>query len=118
MALHRLAHFCIVSSLHDGMNLVAKEFVASRVDGDGALILSRFTGAASELTDALLVNPFSIDEIVEAMRTAIEMPHEERLRRMQRLRAAIAENNIFRWAGKVLNALLKLDTRSVPELED
>ena len=71
MALHRLAHFCVVSSLHDGMNLVAKEFVASRADEDGVLILSQFTGAARELTDALLVNPFAVDEIAEAMQCAL-----------------------------------------------
>src|SRR5206468_4561808 len=86
MALHRLANFCVVSSLDDGMNLVAKEFVASRADEDGALILSRFTGAARELTTALLVNPFGIDEIADAMHQALEMPEEERRRRMQRMR--------------------------------
>ena len=71
MALHRLADFCIVSSLHDGMNLVAKEFVASRFDEDGVLILSRFTGAARELTDAVLFNPFAIDELADAMHEAL-----------------------------------------------
>src|SRR5262249_21441274 len=74
MALHRLANFCIVSSLDDGMNLVAKEFVASRTDGDGVLILSRFTGASRELTSALLVNPFAVDELADAIRLALEMP--------------------------------------------
>jgi trehalose 6-phosphate synthase len=109
MALHRLADFCIVPSLHDGMNLVAKEFVASRFDNDGVLILSRFTGAARELKDALLINPFSVEEIAEAMREALEMPEEERRRRMQRLRGEVAGNNIFRWAGKMISALLKFD---------
>jgi trehalose 6-phosphate synthase len=112
MALHRLAHFCIVSSLHDGMNLVAKEFVASRFDEDGVLILSNFTGAARELTHALLVNPFSTDEMSDAIYRALTMPVEERSKRMQRLRAATAENNVYRWAGKILSALLKVD---VPE---
>src|SRR5438445_5253401 len=107
MALHRLANFCVVSSLDDGMNLVAKEFVASRADEDGALILSRFTGAARELTTALLVNPFGIDEIADAMHQALEMPEEERRRRMQRMRAIVQENNIYRWAGKFLSALLQ-----------
>ena len=86
MALHRLARFCIVNSLDDGMNLVAKEFVASRFDEDGILILSRFTGAARELTDAVLVNPFAIDETAEALRGALEMSDEEVRKRMQKLR--------------------------------
>jgi alpha,alpha-trehalose-phosphate synthase [UDP-forming] len=109
MALHRLADFCVVSSLHDGMNLVAKEFVASRFDDDGMLILSKFTGAARELKDAILVNPFSVEELAEAMRQALEMPDEERHKRMQRMRAEVAGNNIFRWAGKIISALLKFD---------
>jgi trehalose 6-phosphate synthase len=109
MALHRKARFCMVNSLDDGMNLVAKEFVASRFDEDGVLILSQFTGAARELTDAVLVNPFSIDETAEAMRCALEMPEEERRKRMQRLRAVVAENNIYRWAGKYLSTLLKFE---------
>lgn len=109
MALHRLARFCFVSSLHDGMNLVAKEFVASRNDDDGVLILSRFAGAAYELTDALLVNPFSQEEMAEAVRQALEMPAEERRRRMQRLRGVVSENNIYRWAGKILSTILKFD---------
>ncbi|HYP14756.1 MAG TPA: trehalose-6-phosphate synthase [Bryobacteraceae bacterium] len=105
MALHRMADFCVVSSLHDGMNLVAKEFVASRTDEDGVLILSRFTGAARELTDALLVNPFAPDEIASAMLEAIRMPDGERRRRMQRMRSAVASHNIYRWAGKIVTAL-------------
>ena len=109
MALHRIADFCIVRSLHDGMNLVAKEFVASRFDEDGVLILSQFTGAARELKDALLINPFSIEEMAESMREALEMPEQERRRRMQRMRAEVAGNNIYRWAGKIISALLKFD---------
>lgn len=115
MALHRLANFCIVSSLHDGLNLVAKEFVSSRFDGDGVLILSQFTGAASELTDALIVNPFAVEEMADAMRTALEMPQAERHRRMQKMRGAVASNNIYRWAGKVMSALLKIE---FPEARD
>ena len=86
MALHRLASFCVVSSLHDGLNLVAKEFVSSRVDEDGVLILSRFTGAARELTDAVQVNPFAVAELSEAMHEALNMPEDERTRRMRRMR--------------------------------
>jgi trehalose-6-phosphate synthase len=112
MALHRLARFAIVSSLDDGMNLVAKEFVASRVDEDGVLILSRFTGAARELTHALLVNPFAVEEQADALHQTLEMPEEERHRRMSRLRGVVAENNVYRWAGKLLSTLLKLE---IPE---
>ncbi|MBI1789620.1 MAG: trehalose-6-phosphate synthase [Acidobacteria bacterium] len=109
MALHRLARFCFVSSLHDGMNLVAKEFVASRDDEDGVLILSQFTGAAQELGDALLVNPFAIGPGAHAMRQALTMPREERRRRMQKMRSTVAGSNVYRWAGKFLSALLKFD---------
>ncbi len=110
IALHRLAHFGVVSSLHDGMNLVAKEFVASRTDEDGVLLLSRFTGSARELTDALLFNPFAIDRIAEAMRCALEMPSEERRRRMRLMRVAVASNNVYRWAGKIFSALLRIES--------
>jgi trehalose 6-phosphate synthase len=109
VALHRLADFCLVTSLHDGMNLVSKEYVASRVDGDGVLILSEFAGASRELTDAILVNPFDEGEMSDAIRQAIQMPEEERRRRMQRMRAAVEENNIYRWAGKIISALLKFE---------
>ena len=109
MALHRLADFCVVSSLHDGMNLVAKEFVASRTDEDGVLILSQFTGAARELTDALLVNPFAADEMADAILHALTMPEDERRRRMAKMREAVAENNVYRWAGKFLSALTKFE---------
>jgi trehalose 6-phosphate synthase len=108
-ALHRLAHFCMVSSLHDGMNLVAKEYVASRVDEDGVLILSDFAGASRELTDAIVVNPFSEEESVEAIRQALEAPEEERRKRMRKMRAVVAENNVYRWAGKIISALLKFE---------
>jgi trehalose-6-phosphate synthase len=109
MALHRLARFCIVSSLDDGMNLVAKEFVASRIDDDGVLILSRFTGAARELTSAQLVNPFAVDEIADAIRQALDMPEDERRKRMQKMRAIVAEHNVYRWAGKMLSALVNFE---------
>ena len=91
------------------MNLVAKEFIASRYDEDGVLILSRFTGSARELGDALLVNPFSIEEMAEAMHSALTMPEEERRRRMQRMRAQVEKNNVYRWAGRILSSLLKFD---------
>lgn len=109
MAVHRLARFCAVTSLHDGMNLVAKEFVASRTDEDGVLILSRFTGSARELTDALQVNPFAVHEVADAMHHALTMPAEERQRRMRRMREHVARYNVYRWGGKVLSELLKFD---------
>jgi alpha,alpha-trehalose-phosphate synthase [UDP-forming] len=109
IAMHRLAEFCIVSSLHDGMNLVAKEFVASRHDEKGMLILSKFTGTALELTDALQVNPFAQDEIAEAIFGALTMSETERRKRMQKMRQAVADNNVYRWAGRILHALLKFD---------
>jgi trehalose 6-phosphate synthase len=109
IALHQLADFCVVSSLHDGLNLVAKEFVASRTDERGMLVLSQFTGAARELTDSLLINPYSVEETAEAMHQALVMPEIEGRRRMQKMRAAVAENNIYRWAGKMISALLKFD---------
>jgi trehalose 6-phosphate synthase len=107
--LYRTAQVGVVTPLHDGMNLVAKEYVASRVDEDGVLILSDFTGASRELTDAIIVNPFSEEESVEAIRQALEMPEEERRKRMRKMRAVVAENNIYRWAGKIISALLKFE---------
>ncbi len=105
VALHLMADFCLITSLHDGMNLVAKEFVASRIDGDGVLILSAFTGAARELTDALIVNPFAVDQVAEAIHQALSMPAEERRRRMNRMRSVVATNNVYRWASKILLTL-------------
>jgi trehalose 6-phosphate synthase len=99
--LYRLAAGCVVSSLHDGMNLVAKEFVASRTDEQGVLILSRFTGAARELADVLLVNPYDIDDLAGAFHAALTMPAEEQRRRMRRLRQHVRANNIYRWAGQL-----------------
>jgi alpha,alpha-trehalose-phosphate synthase [UDP-forming] len=112
MALHRLADFCVVSSLHDGMNLVAKEFVASRADEDGVLILSRFTGAARELTSALLVNPFSADQLADAMHAGLTMPADERRRRMRHSRTLVREHNIYEWGSKVMRSLFKVEERA------
>lgn len=109
MALRRMANFCVVSSLHDGMNLVAKEFVASRFDEDGVLILSPFTGAARELTDALLVNPYATDHFADAIKNALEMPEEERRRRMRKMRDVVRENNIYKWAADIISELVKFE---------
>ena len=106
--LDRLAAACVVSSLHDGMNLVAKEFVAARTDGRGVLVLSRFAGAARELLDAVLINPYAIDDFAEALRLALTMPDEEQEQRMARLRQEVATNNVYRWAGMLLSEASKL----------
>jgi trehalose 6-phosphate synthase len=100
--LYRAADFCIVNSLHDGMNLVAKEFAAARDDEDGVLILSTFAGASRELLEALLVNPFDVSETAAAIATAIEMPRDQRRERMQLMRRTVKENNVYRWAGRML----------------
>ncbi len=107
-AAYRAAAVCVVSSLHDGMNLVAKEFVAARDDRQGVLILSPFTGAAREMPEALLVNPYATDAFADALNTALTLPVEEQQRRMQRLRAQVAEHNIFRWAGLLLTETFRL----------
>jgi trehalose 6-phosphate synthase len=109
MALHRLASFCLVTPLHDGMNLVAKEFVASRFDEDGVLILSKFAGSARELEEAVLINPFSLEESTGAILRALEMLPEERRKRMQRMRETVSEHNVYWWAGKVLRALAGIE---------
>lgn len=107
--LYRLAKVCIISSLHDGMNLVAKEFVSSRCDERGVLVLSQFTGAARELADAILINPYDREQFSDALFQALTMGPEEEQRRMSRMRAVVRENNIFRWAGKFMSGLLKIE---------
>jgi len=107
-AYYRHADFCMVTSLHDGMNLVAKEFVSVRDDEDGALILSRFAGASHELRDALIVNPYDLTGMAEAIRTALEMPPEERRARMVRMRQSVNDHNIYRWAGMLLSELARI----------
>jgi trehalose 6-phosphate synthase len=109
--LYRAADFCIVNSLHDGMNLVAKEFVSARDDDDGVLILSTFAGASRELVEALLVNPFDVAETAEAIRRALDMPREQRAQRMQLMRRTVKENNVFRWAGRLLMAAARIRQR-------
>lgn len=108
-ALRCMADFCVVSPLHDGMNLVAKEFVASRFDEDGILILSRFAGASRELTDALLVNPYATDNFAEAIKTALEMPRNERRKRMRKMREVVKENNIYKWAADIISELVRFE---------
>jgi trehalose-6-phosphate synthase len=102
---YRAADACLVTSLHDGMNLVAKEFVVAREDESGVLILSRFTGAARELRDALIVNPYDTDEVARALHDALVMDPTDRNLRMVRLRRQVRENNIYRWAGNLIEEL-------------
>ncbi|HTB96780.1 MAG TPA: trehalose-6-phosphate synthase [Terracidiphilus sp.] len=105
---YKVSDLCLVTSLHDGMNLVAKEYVAARDDEDGVLILSKFTGAAVELRDALVVNPYDIEGVAEAMHRGLEMNRVERQDRMQRMRRQVMENNIYRWAANVLSGLREI----------
>lgn len=114
---YRAADLCLVTSLHDGMNLVAKEFLAARRDERGVLILSQFTGAARELRDALLVNPYDIDQTAEAIHAAVEMDPEEKQLRVRNMRKQIRDHNIYRWAGTLITALceLRLDGADISE---
>ena len=105
---YQAADLCMVTSLHDGMNLVAKEFVAARDDGEGALILSQFTGAMRELRDAIIVNPYDTEQLSDAIRTALEMDADERRSRMQRMRRTVKENNVYRWAGSLISELAEI----------
>jgi trehalose 6-phosphate synthase len=105
---YALADFCVVSALHDGMNLVAKEYIASKSDNTGMLVLSRFTGASKELTDAVLINPYSIEDFADALKYALTMPEEERRKRMKNMSRVIAENNVFKWAGAIISDLTSL----------
>jgi trehalose-6-phosphate synthase len=105
---YRLADVCMVTSLHDGMNLVAKEFVAAREDEGGVLILSRFTGAARELRDALIVNPYDAEQLADSIRLSLEMEPEEKSARMRRMRETLREHNIYRWAGNLIEELTKI----------
>jgi trehalose 6-phosphate synthase len=99
---YRAADLCFVSSLHDGMNLVAKEFLAARDDDRGVLILSQFTGAARELPEAMIVNPYDADQCAAALEAALLMPEDEQRARMRLMRGLIAEFNVYRWAGRML----------------
>jgi trehalose 6-phosphate synthase len=111
VALYRLAHFCIVSSLHDGMNLVAKEFVAARDDEHGVLVLSALAGAAQELEDAVIINPYDIDTFAAALASAIDMGSDEQTARMRAMRKVVAGRNVFNWASDILEGLESLWTK-------
>jgi trehalose 6-phosphate synthase len=107
----RAADVCYVSSLDDGMNLVAKEFVAARDDERGVLVLSRFTGAARELTEALVVNPYDLEQASAALATALAMPPQQQAERMRAMRSLVSELNVYRWAGRMLTDASRLRQR-------
>jgi len=115
--LYRAADLFVVSSLHDGMNLVAKEFVAARDDEDGVLVLSQFAGASRELTEALIVNPFDADAMADAFLAGLTMPLPERRDRMRTMRATVKDNNVYRWAGTMLLDAARLMRRAAPAPE-
>jgi trehalose 6-phosphate synthase len=117
--LFRAADLCIVSSLHDGMNLVAKEFVASRDDDQGVLILSSFTGASREMSEALIVNPYDSREMADALDAALRMPEQEQRERMRVMRQQVREQNVYRWAGRMLIDAARIrQRRRILELAD
>ena len=109
-ALRRLASFCAESSLHDGMNLVAKEYVASRVDEDGVLILSAFAGAAQELSSSIIINPYATEQFADAIHQALTMSDDERRLRMRHMRSIVQQNNIYNWAGRIMMNLMQAST--------
>ena len=108
---YRAADLCCVSSLHDGMNLVAKEFVAARDDERGVLLLSQFTGASRELSEALIVNPYDIEQCAAALHHALTMPADEQRERMRSMRNLVQEFNVYRWAGRMLNDAARMRHR-------
>jgi trehalose-6-phosphate synthase len=110
---YQASDFCLITALHDGMNLVAKEFVASRSDEDGVLILSTFAGASRELSDAIIVNPYDIDDLADAIHLALEMNPTERASRMRRMRQVVAEHNVYRWAGNLISELCGIRVEKV-----
>jgi len=109
LALYKLGDICIVSSIHDGMNLVAKEFVSAKTNERGVLMLSQFTGAARELPDAVLMNPYDVEQFSESIYQAFSLSEEDEKKRMSKMRSALSDSNIYRWAGKILSELLKFE---------
>lgn len=113
--IYRAADVCLVTSLHDGMNLVAKEFVAARDDERGVLLLSTFAGASKELLEALIVNPYDAASTGDALLQALTMPEQEQANRMRRMREIVRDNNVYRWAGSMLLDAARLRKRAVPD---
>ena len=112
---YRASDICMVTSLHDGMNLVAKEFVVTRDDEDGVLVLSKFAGASRELKDAVMINPYDIEEMADAIHLSLTMEPSERTERMKRMRTVVKEHNIYRWAGNLITALARLRPSDVSD---
>jgi trehalose 6-phosphate synthase len=108
---YRACDVCMVTSLHDGMNLVAKEFVAARDDERGVLVLSQFAGASRELLESLIVNPYHVEQVAEILHRALSMPESEQRERMRSLRQAVREFNVYRWAGRMLLDAARLRRR-------
>lgn len=107
---YKLANICLVTSLHDGMNLVAKEFIASRDDEKGVLILSQFTGASKELREALIINPYNTEQVAESIKAGLEMMQSEQIRRMKKMRETIKNYNIYRWSAEILKTMISLES--------
>ena len=108
-SLYRLADVCLISSLHDGMNLVAKEYAAARGDETGVLVLSQFAGASRNMKGAILINPYSAEETAEALFKALSMPKTEQRRRMKAMRASVRDYNVYRWSAEIIKTLAELD---------
>ena len=108
LPLFKLADVCMVTSLHDGMNLVAKEYVAARDKASGVLMLSKFTGAMRDLKGALVINPYSAEETSEALHVALNMPSSEQKKRMKKMRDSIKNYNIYRWSAEFIKAITSL----------
>lgn len=118
LAAYQLAHTLLVTSVHDGMNLVAKEFIASRIDGDGVLLLSRYTGAARELIDAIQVNPYDVDEVASSFYAALVMNETERRERMTRMRRLVTANNIYGWGSSIFEEIRRIQPILAAEREN
>ena len=110
VAFYKLANICVVSPLHDGMNLVAKEYVSAHAqDGSGVLVLSQFTGSFRELQDAVMINPYDTEDFADKLKEAMTMNKREAKSRMTKIKKQVADNNIYRWSGKLLSELLKFE---------
>lgn len=105
---YQAADFCMVTSLHDGMNLVAKEYISARNNNDGVLILSQFAGASQELHNALIINPYDIEGSADAIKTALEMTTEEQKQRMKQMRRMVMSNNVYSWASSILRTMASI----------
>ena len=105
---YKAANLCMVTSLHDGMNLVAKEFIAARNHNDGVLILSRFAGASQELHGALIINPYDIEQTADAIKMALEMSSEQQTLKMKQMRRMIMNHNVYSWASNILRSMASI----------